>query len=266
MDVLTDMLFEPAKLRYGAHRGLRTEAPENTLPAYILAGKKGFEWAWIAVARQSKDGTWYAMHDDSLDRTTDGTGKFAEKTDEELKNVHVIKGPNADKYPLEDLRIPTLEEVIAVCRRYGMGICFRMGALPFDIDTPEHRASWDSFIDLIKKYQLEKSLFSGCSAQIRILKKLTDNWHGQKMAEGGETLEKTYALIDEFAANGWTNMSVLAGYHVTNADTVAYAHRHGYRYVCCNMPWPITEEMVQNMCAWGVDICQNPTFCAKDFE
>lgn len=266
MRISTDVLFEPQKLRFGAHRGLRTQAPENSIPAYILAGEHGFEWAWVAVARQSKDGTWYAMHDETLDRTTNGTGKIAEVTDEYLKTVYTVKGKNADKYTPEELHIPTLEEVIAVCRRYGMAICFRMGSLPFDLDTPEHRASWDSFIDLMKKHRLENSLFSGCSAQIRILKQLTDNWHGQKMSEGGETLEKTYALVDEFAANGWTNMSVLAGYKVTNADTVAYAHRHGYRYVCCNMPSPITKEMLQNMCAWGVDICQNPEGAAADFD
>jgi len=38
------------------------------------------------------------------------------------------------------------------------------------------------------------------------------------------------------------------------------------RYVCCNMPLPITEEMMKNMCDRGVDICRNPTFCVKDFE
>lgn len=253
-----ESLFQPAKLRFGAHRGVRTAAPENSIPAYVLAGERGFEWAWLAVARQSKDGTWYALHDATVDRTTDGTGNIAALTDAEIAAIHIDTGANIETFSVDELRIPTVEQVIRICHAYGMGICFRMGSLPPHIDTPEEQAQWDSFLTMMRRYRLEASLFSGSSGQIRVLKALTDNWHGQKMAEGGESVEKTMALVDEFAKNGWTNMSVLASYTATTAETVAYAHAHGYRYVCYSGPTP-TPDMLHNMCDWGVDICQNGT-------
>lgn len=252
-------LFEPPKMRFGAHRGARTRAPENSIPAYIKAGQMGFDWAWIAVIRQSADGTWYVLHDDTVDRTTDGTGHFSDLTDAQIADIHLDEGANLEQFSADELRIPKLEEVIRICRKYGMGICFRLCALPLQYDTPADRASWDSFLALVHKYRLEASLFSGDTGHIEVLKQLTDNWHGQRMCETGESVENTFKLVDEFLEHGWTNMSVLASYEATTPETVAYAHAHGFRYVCHHYPDP-TPEILQNMCDWGVDICQNGVF------
>ena len=55
------------------HRGANFLAPENTLPSARAALKYGAEWIELDV-RKSKDGVLYNLHDETLDRTTDGCG------------------------------------------------------------------------------------------------------------------------------------------------------------------------------------------------
>ncbi|WP_246851903.1 glycerophosphodiester phosphodiesterase family protein [Patulibacter sp. SYSU D01012] len=60
--------------RVVAHRGYSAIAPENTIPAMVLGDKAGADWVEIDVD-SSKDGVTYVLHDDTVDRTTDGTGR-----------------------------------------------------------------------------------------------------------------------------------------------------------------------------------------------
>ena len=54
-----------------AHRGESVDAPENTLPAYRLAVERGF--GFECDINLSRDGKVFTFHDDTLQRTTDGT-------------------------------------------------------------------------------------------------------------------------------------------------------------------------------------------------
>src|ERR1700753_901417 len=60
-----------------AHRGISLEAPENTLAALKLAAKSGAQWVEFDV-KLTRDGVPILMHDETLDRTTDGSGKVAD--------------------------------------------------------------------------------------------------------------------------------------------------------------------------------------------
>ena len=62
------------KIRMIAHRGLSSLAPENTLPAYELAGKYGYYGAECDI-HETKDGEFVLLHDDTLERMTNGSGK-----------------------------------------------------------------------------------------------------------------------------------------------------------------------------------------------
>lgn len=55
------------------HRGASAAAPENTLAAFRLAWEAGVRWLETDV-QPSDDGVPVLIHDDLLDRTTDGTG------------------------------------------------------------------------------------------------------------------------------------------------------------------------------------------------
>jgi len=62
-----------------AHRGASASAPENTMPAFQTAWDTGSPWIEADV-QPTKDGVPVLFHDDTLDRTTDGTGSLRDLT------------------------------------------------------------------------------------------------------------------------------------------------------------------------------------------
>ena len=92
-------------LIYG-HRGASGYAPENTLEAFRLAMEMGADGFELDV-HMSKDGELVVIHDESVDRTCDGTGLVRELTLAQLKALRASNG--MENYP--DARIPTLSEV-----------------------------------------------------------------------------------------------------------------------------------------------------------
>jgi len=95
-----------------AHRGASDYAPENTLAAVRLAIEMGSDGVEHDVC-VTKDGVPILMHDLTLDRTTTGTGKVADHTLAEIREMR-ITGPHAEDYA--DEPIPTLEEALEVMR------------------------------------------------------------------------------------------------------------------------------------------------------
>lgn len=97
-----------------AHRGASAYAPENTLEAYRMAVEMGAEGIELDV-HLSKDGQIVVIHDDTVDRTTDGHGKVCTFTLEELKALDACNGMEAYK----GAKIPTLREVYALLQPLG---------------------------------------------------------------------------------------------------------------------------------------------------
>lgn len=90
-----------------AHRGASAYAPENTLPAFRLAEEQGADGIELDV-HLSKDGELVVIHDEKLDRTTNGTGLVKDYTLAELKTFCADNGMTG----YEEVRIPTLREVL----------------------------------------------------------------------------------------------------------------------------------------------------------
>ena len=95
-----------------AHRGYSAEAPENTLAAYRLAHKKGFDMVSCDVSFTS-DGVGVLLHDDSIDRTSNGTGNIAEMTLEEAR-TYDFGAWKSGEYVGE--KIATFEDFIKLCK------------------------------------------------------------------------------------------------------------------------------------------------------
>lgn len=76
---------EPARPAVVAHRGLLLDAPENTLANFeaCLQLRIGFEFD----VRRSRDGALVCLHDDTVDRTTNGHGRCSELTLAELQQL-----------------------------------------------------------------------------------------------------------------------------------------------------------------------------------
>ena len=121
-----------------AHRGGVTDFPENTLYAYAEAAREGVDVLEMDVY-QTADNELVILHDLTVDRTTNGTGRVVDLTLAELRELdagywfvqdegtprglpdeaYEFRGiATGDKtpppgYSAEDFRIPTLEEALA---------------------------------------------------------------------------------------------------------------------------------------------------------
>jgi glycerophosphoryl diester phosphodiesterase len=91
------------------HRGAMGHAPENTMASFRRALELGADAVELDV-RLSRDGHVVVMHDASVDRTTNGSGRIAELDLEEIKALDA-GGAFAPDFRGE--RIPTFAEVLA---------------------------------------------------------------------------------------------------------------------------------------------------------
>jgi glycerophosphoryl diester phosphodiesterase len=76
----------PRNTQIIAHRGMHTLAPENSLAAIKACAEDYIEWVEVDV-RLTKDGQHVIIHDDSVDRCSNGKGKVSDLTWEELKQL-----------------------------------------------------------------------------------------------------------------------------------------------------------------------------------
>ncbi|MFE3268373.1 glycerophosphodiester phosphodiesterase [Streptomyces sp. NPDC059215] len=83
------------------HRGVMAAEPENTLRSFLRAEREGLDGIELDL-HLSKDGELVVLHDETLDRTTDGFGAVAVQELWQLKKLDAGLGE----------RIPTLEEVL----------------------------------------------------------------------------------------------------------------------------------------------------------
>jgi len=88
-----------------AHRGASGHLPEHTFAAYDLALKMGADYIEQDL-QETKDGELVVLHDGTLDRTTDCTGRVKDRTLAEIKQCDAGNGQE----------VPTLGEVF---ERYG---------------------------------------------------------------------------------------------------------------------------------------------------
>lgn len=88
-----------------AHRGFKGAYPENTMLAYEKAIETGADGIEFDV-HLTKDGELVIIHDETLERTTDGKGLVKDKTLRELKKLNASKG----NLSCEVQTIPTLRE------------------------------------------------------------------------------------------------------------------------------------------------------------
>jgi glycerophosphoryl diester phosphodiesterase len=133
-----------------AHRGGVTLAPENTLAAYRHAF--AYEMDFIEVdVRETADGVFVAMHDKTVDRTTNGSGFVSSLSWAEIQSLNAAdfapwQGSEYDPSP-----VPRLEQVLELARSAARGI-------EFDVKSIRNPVA---LFDLVASYGLmSRSFFS----------------------------------------------------------------------------------------------------------
>lgn len=108
-------------VKFVAHRGLSSQAPENTVKAYELAGLAGF-WGAETDVRMTKDGKFILMHDATLKRMCGVNCRPEDMTYNEVCAAKIKTGNNYTKYKNDKdaTTIPSLEKYLETCKNYNM--------------------------------------------------------------------------------------------------------------------------------------------------
>ena len=95
-----------------AHRGFSGAAPENTLAAFRKAIEAGSDMIELDI-QLSKDGKIVVIHDETLERTTDGQGRVADRTFPEIRKLDAGSWFGSQ---FSGEKIPTLQEVLELAK------------------------------------------------------------------------------------------------------------------------------------------------------
>ncbi|WJE22668.1 glycerophosphodiester phosphodiesterase [Bacillus cereus] len=117
----TKAIHQSNHIKNIAHRGASAYALEHTIAAYKLGQQLKGDYIEIDL-QMTKDGHLVAMHDETLNRTTNGTGLVKEHSLEEIKHLNAgsffnEKYPNLAKKEFENAEVLTLEEIIVTFGR-----------------------------------------------------------------------------------------------------------------------------------------------------
>lgn len=100
------------------HRGHSIAAPENTIPALEAAARHGADVCEIDVVL-TKDNEVVLLHDELLDRTTNGKGWVSDLTRAEIQHLDAGSWFAAG---FAGTKVPTLLEALEVSKRLGMAL------------------------------------------------------------------------------------------------------------------------------------------------
>ena len=156
-------------MKIWAHRGCSYRYPENTLSSFREACR--YEITGIELDIQlSRDGEMVVIHDERVDRTTNGSGRVEDMTLWELKQLKIQ--PNEQSSKIYET-IPTMREVLAllapICRRDGLLINIELKNSVVRYEGMEQKV-----LELVAEYGLESYIvYSSFNPDsIRLLKEL----------------------------------------------------------------------------------------------
>ncbi|KPN13108.1 glycerophosphodiester phosphodiesterase [Bacillus australimaris] len=130
-----------------AHRGSSSAAPENTLAAFDLAVQQGADYIELDV-QLTMDQQVAVIHDDTVDRTTNGSGLVKSYTMDQLKKLDA--GSWFDQQYTNE-RIPTLQEIL---ERYSQ----RIGIL-IEIKHPKRQIGIEkAVVDIINRFAYSRHI------------------------------------------------------------------------------------------------------------
>lgn len=140
------------RMRIFAHRGFSGKYPENTMLAFQKARETGCDGIELDV-QLTKDNVIVIMHDETIDRTTDGKGNLRDYTYDQLCSFD-CSGKFAGKYGFQ--KIPTLREYLEWVKDTDLVTNIELKNSVYYYQNLEEKV-----IDLVRQYHLEdKVLFS----------------------------------------------------------------------------------------------------------
>ncbi|SEC70825.1 glycerophosphoryl diester phosphodiesterase [Maribacter dokdonensis] len=140
--ILFDFNHRPEKILVAAHRAAHQNHPENSIAAIRESIHMGIAIVELDI-RVTQDDKLVVMHDRTVDRTTNGSGKVEQLTFEEIRSLRLKHNDN-----LTDEQVPTLEEVLVEAT----------GKILIDIDFKAAPKHIDKALALIEKHEMEDQI------------------------------------------------------------------------------------------------------------
>ena len=234
-----------------AHRGGMGLFPENTIIAFENAEKLGVDVLEIDV-HPTKDGKVVVIHDDSIDRTTNGKGRISEFTYEELEKFDAAYNFSLDNgktfpYRGKGIKIPLLSDVLSQFQNMKISI---------EIKETDGKIE-EKVIELIKNYKMEDKVIIA-SEEFEILKKIREinpeiaTSMSEKEVRSFYTSFVTYILLNFYKpkADALSIPPEAEGRTLANKNFINSSHKKGLKIFV----WTINEEEeMRELIKFGVD-------------
>ena len=227
-----------------AHRGYLSKVPENTISAFTYAVNNGSK-ILEADAHVTLDGEIVLCHDETIDRTSNGTGKIKEITFSSLSSFDF-----GSKYSLafKDEKIPTLDQFCSIAY---------INSCQIFLEVKGYRSTADIsiIVDIIKKHKL----FSSCIFQSSSLGTLNEIFRLDSTAKLGyvstsgidpvqmkpnsvSIISWAWLLLNpDYVQINKDNGHSLAVWTINDSLNFSYARDLGVDYVISNNPFLIAE-------------------------
>lgn len=170
-----------------SHRGDWRNFPENTIEAINGAIAMGVDIVEIDIAK-TKDGHYILMHDNTVERTTNGHGLVKDKTLEEIHQLKLRNGLRMDT----DFRIPTLMEAMLAVK--GKNVLVNLDKADEHFD--------DVYRILLETGTIDQTIIKSDKPYDSLCKKYGDNFHKMRFMPvipigDNTTIEKLDFLLDK---------------------------------------------------------------------
>ncbi|NQU65738.1 MAG: glycerophosphodiester phosphodiesterase [SAR324 cluster bacterium] len=223
-----------------AHRGYNVRYPENTLAAFEAALQLGARMIELDITL-SRDRNMVVIHDDTLERTSNGKGAVG---DYSLKELQELDAGSWFDIAFAGEKVPTLIEVLEqVNRRALVNIEIKSSAFedPAPADAIENQV-----VELIRKMKLQDSIIIS-SFEIRFLKRIAaiDPSLALGMISTEPADASTVKQLKKLGVYSWH-----AWHKIITAGQVERLHAAGIKVFSFTVNEP---EVLQNLSEMGVD-------------
>jgi glycerophosphoryl diester phosphodiesterase len=222
----------PRFLEVHAHRGGAGLAPENTLAAFRKALELGVD-ALEMDLHVTRDGVVVVIHDETLERTTDGRGDVGDLSFDAVKRSDA-GGKFAPAFRGE--RVPALQEVIDLVRASGNGRVRLDLELKYHQDRPGKPEDFEGrVLDLLRQtgFAERVNVISFHHPSLAKVKALEPKIRTGLLAGGRTPPPDPVGLVRQFCADYYS-----PGFRHVTPEAVAALHRAGIPIV----PWTVNEE------------------------
>lgn len=217
-----------------AHRGVSGLELENTCAAFVAAGNRSY-WGVETDVHVTADGKFIIIHDDETGRVCVENMRVEQTDYDTLRNLQLRQKDGMER---TDLRLPSLEEYLSICKYYGK-VCV------LELKNPMEEEAVRGIIEVCKNvYCLDQMIFISFSFQNMLyIRKHAPNAQAQYLLAQEITDAHIQALVEN-------HLDLDVHYLALSKELLDKLHANGITVNC----WTVDDpEIAERLVAWGVD-------------